>query len=364
MKKYSLVIALIVMIFAMGCGKEDVENQNVEGDSEVVLENGVLGENNDSTVDQEDKTIVLPDIEYEEWLTDVDDNKLIGFNLPFGEIGEVSKFENTVSVDIKLDEYSTNDITIVCSRDEAYGLAKWYDEEKISAVFKSPGSEGSLEKVLDTPYGVCKIFYCLTEGENVVNNVYGLLKLNDEWGVVIEGYELDENKKAGVLFIEKVIFALLNSNNTYPTNYDYPNKLKNDEGIEIIGFNTPVGMTREEATMIINGVEETLDGIWFDGNRCGLSIKKADFRWAAGIESGEYAWMNFYLKKEIETVYGVAKIYEMNTTNGIDDTLIYGETAVINVNGQNVVIDYSDYGADGYTGKLEEIIQNQLFIQE
>ena len=79
MKKYSLVIALIVMIFAMGCGKGNAEVDSVNGSNEMNVENNVSKENLGNANQEDVSTVTVPDVEYEEWLTDDEDNKLIGF---------------------------------------------------------------------------------------------------------------------------------------------------------------------------------------------------------------------------------------------------------------------------------------------
>lgn len=153
MKKFSLIFILTMMVFVTGCGENKASNVGVESDEET----GVL-EENVSIVEAQEGAIAFPEIEYEEWLTDEDGNKLFGFNVPLGwicEEGNVGKEYIPVGLKSQDSDSQISDISVVCSTDE---YLNWYDTDMAPDYLTESGRTYSLEKIIDTEYGVCKIF--------------------------------------------------------------------------------------------------------------------------------------------------------------------------------------------------------------
>lgn len=94
-----------------------------------------------------------------------------------------------------------------------------------------------------------------------------------------------------------------------------------------------------------------------------IRVLNTTYNYAYQIMSGGDEDVVYTEKGEVETVYGTAQIYEQRIINETYGD-IYSEMALFNVNGVYILIQYNDYGAEGYTSELEEIITNQLFVQE
>ena len=374
MKKYSLVIALIVMISAMGCGKGNAEVDSVNGSNEMNVESDVSTENVGSDNKEDESTLIVPEVEYEEWLMDDEDNKLFGFNIPEGW----AITERRTKRNFTLKDSSVNEIKILYVASDTGTIPTLFEQGRCKEYehYFSYYNDGEMDT---EAYGKIKFIYEDGIEENLAGTEYAILKVCENGYVCVnttvwstENFDAHYEYQTMLEELVKEMFVLdgifIGTPSTddqieVPT-YDYPYWIEDDEGNDIMGFNAPEGMNREEVTMLINGVEETQDGIWFKGDSCSFSISLATSERAECIEKGVYAKNNYTLKNTIETVYGTAKIYEMTTTNGIDDKLFYMEYALININGQNVIIEYCDYKVVGYTGKLEEIIKSQLFMQE
>ena len=384
MKKYSLVIALIVMIFAMGCGKGNAEVDSVNGSNEMNVENNVSKENLGNANQEDVSTVTVPDVEYEEWLTDDEDNKLIGFNVPEG--WTITERRTKRNFTIK-DSFS-NEMTILCVPKDAGRIPDIYE----NGCFE--GLEGWCtyfdDGNIDTDeYGTIKFIYEDGIEENLAGSELAVFKLNEEYYVCVEllvwstedfaaHYEytkmLESNVKEMFGIEESLNIIITEAEQFEVPDYDYPHWLEDENANKLIGFNSPIGMNR---------VESESEGILMrtaNGNKA-FQIMITDSYYASIIKKGrdeanEDSGMIYTEKGEIETIYGNIKLYELHDTymskeyNG--DILIkeeenhfYMDYGLLNFKGKYILFTYVDYTKqDGYTGELEEIIKNQLFVQE
>lgn len=343
MKKYGVILMLAIMICVIGCGKEEKDNNQVtvvEGEQVSNAENYTELET-DST--DNENNIVLPDIEYEEWVRDGDGKKRFGFNVPLG-------WEYT-GRGLKASDSKSEDMYLMCVKGQ---WMDWYETEVApEKMFEHNGAIVQLEKTFDTVYGTCKLFSADAQEENWADVVYALIKLDDEWCVMIQSSVKYEGIKSALLYVEEYI-CIMTGQKQIPIafDYEYPNWFTDDNGNKLIGFNTPMGMKRMDDDTAV---------CLQDGSRY-VRILDTDYNLAYKIMTGGDEESVYTQKSEVETLYGTAKIYDVKLTWGGYET--YLEEAVLCVNGAYILIQYSDYSVDGYVNKLEEIITNQLFLQE
>ena len=225
--------------------------------------------------------------------------------------------------------------------------------------------------------------------KSIVTNPKNVFKLNEEYYVCVElhvwstedfaaHYEytkmLESNVKEMFGIEESLNIIITEAEQFEVPDYDYPHWLEDENANKLIGFNSPIGMNR---------VESESEGILMrtaNGNKA-FQIMITDSYYASIIKKGrdeanEDSRMIYTEKGEIETIYGNIKLYELHDTytskeyNG--DILIkeeenhfYMDYGLLNFKGKYILFTYVDYTKqDGYTGELEEIIKNQLFVQE
>ena len=343
MKKYGVILMLAIMICVIGCGKEEKDNNQVtEVEGEQVTNEENYAEMETDSTDNENN-IVLPDIEYEEWVRDGDGKKRFGFNVPLG-------WEYT-GVGLKASDSESEDMYLMCVKGQCMD---WYETEVApEKMFEHNGAIVQLEKTFDTVYGTCKLFSADAQEENWADGVYALIKLDDEWCVMIQSSVTYEGIKSALLYMEEYV-CIMTGPKQIPIvfDYEYPNWLTDDNGNKLMGFNAPIGMTRMENDPAV---------CFQDGAKL-VRILNTDYGYAYSCMSGGNEGDLYTKKNEVDTIYGKAKIYDVKVAWGENN--IYCEMAYFCVNGVYIWVQYKDYDAEGYTNQLEDIISNQLFTQE
>ncbi len=364
MKKILMILLLSVFVGNLiGCGNKEVNSTHGSDNVETfeIIENSV----------EEEKEIKLPDIAYDEWLTDEAGNKLFGFNVPAG--WEILERRSERSVTLQSTINSNYQIGVYCVPfEQGSRIPDIYTTGKCEILedVYTYTEDGTTETI----YGTFKFVAETALEEGFGGSELALLKQNEQWCVGIDvwlpfDYSIEEDKGEElfrVSLIKNIVNAMINETSN---EYEYPHWLVDENGRKIIGFQEPEGFAVSEAVVWKNEWNTNVVSMGNDDMKWtkyiivdDISIEKA-YQMVRGwyVSEGQDYTETYTVKKEMDTGYGTVVIYEYLLEG--ENVDVYRDMALMNVNGSYVAIEYDDTSAVSYTGELENII-TQLFAQE
>lgn len=350
-----------VFIFLVSCGSESFTDESVISIEE--KNNIVTGENDIDIADNQQITsnvstkleeniitnlVDIPDRGYEATINDSEGNVLFAYNVPQGwgkEDNPIYGDYASAKMERAVDGIFAESVDIECRTNKGY--VELYDKGEVNSTYidVSDGQMYTYDGDVETPYGIFKVYNLDEQGEYCNDREFALFKLNEKWCVIISIDTTDYMRYSVYEYLKDIVRLMLNEKEeiiTIGQEFDYYLYGINSE--IIFGFDVPNDMKIGEWT------DETK--VWLENEYCQIWITEIPYHmtlptYGCDIYSYTYEW-----KESIETIYGVANIYECSPCEKV---------AIFNVNGHYIEIMYRTVEKNT-TDDLAKILKNKFLF--
>ena len=360
-KNAIVLLAVMVMLIAAlvtACGtKETIAEETQELSTDTAPETMQLDETQAQAPAEE---FSFPDMGYDEWFTDDAGNKLWGYQTPLGFVKKEEYSGNRRAVYFRGGEQKyEGEFEVCCFEDKDGKWKKWYEDGEVNPDAYDAENTTIIENgTIITPYGTFKDYILDDNRETYQDSEIAFLYLPTgqyvEIRIGLSGWTYEGSMKhlLDILTGEKQEQIEISD--------VYENCLCAETGEKILGFHTPEGYKLgDNDTDNIIRLEGGIKSISiYEFNEVTKVYEDGDKEILMGYQSNDDPIYTHYdYKEEIDSAYGTIKFYETKTDSF--DTAY--EEAILRVNGRYILLSYSDFDSDAYSGKLKEIVETQLF---